>query len=91
MHPADSLTSNADDYCLAKPGQLYAIYLPEGGTTTLDLGQSTATFNITWYNPRTGGDLVPGSVRTITGPGRQSIGDPPADRDQDWVALIRAK
>jgi len=91
MQAADALTSNPDDYCLAKPGEVYAIYLPEGGTTTLDLGRSTATFTVAWYNPRTGGNLVPGSVHTITGPGKQSIGDPPGERDRDWVALVRAK
>jgi len=91
MRPADALTSDPDDYCLAKPGEVYAVYLPDGGTTALDLGRSTGPFTVAWYNPRTGGNLVPGSVRTITGPGKQSIGDPPGDRDGDWVALIRAK
>jgi hypothetical protein len=89
MRPADGLTDNASDYCLARPGEVYAIYLPEGGTTTLDLGESTATFNVAWYNPRTGGPLAPGSVRTVTGPGRKSIGDPPSDGDKDWVALVK--
>jgi hypothetical protein len=63
--------------------------LAEGGTTALDLGQSTATFNVAWHNPRTGGPLAPGSVQSITGPGRKSIGDPPSDRDEDWVALVK--
>jgi hypothetical protein len=91
MHGADALTANEDAYCLAKPGEVYAVYLPEGGTTTLDLGESTATFDVGWYNPRTGGELVPGAVRSITGPGKKPLGDPPAEPDQDWVVLIKTK
>ena len=39
MQHHDELTSAPDDYCFADPGQVYAIYLPRGGTTDLDLGQ----------------------------------------------------
>jgi len=33
MRHADALTSAENDYVFAKPGEVYAIYLPEGGTT----------------------------------------------------------
>ncbi|MFH1918771.1 MAG: putative collagen-binding domain-containing protein [Planctomycetota bacterium] len=89
MHAADALTANPGDYCLARPGQVYAVYLPDGGTTPLDLGDSTATFDVAWYNPRTGGDLLPGSIRSITGPGPKSIGRPPADPGDDWAVLVK--
>jgi hypothetical protein len=89
MHHADDLTSSENDYCLARPGEVYAIYLPEGGTTTLDLGQSGATFDVQWFNPRFGGKLQSGSLRSISGPGKKGIGDPPADPKKDWVALIK--
>jgi len=91
MHAADSLTSNPSDYCLAKPGEVYAVYLPEGGTTTLDLGDSASVFDVAWYNPRSGGHLAAGSVRSITGPGQEPIGHPPSHRDRDWVALVRLR
>jgi hypothetical protein len=55
MSHHDELTSAPDDYCFAYPGQVYAIYLPAGGTTGLDLGNATATFLIRWFNPRAGG------------------------------------
>lgn len=89
MRPHDALTSAKDDYCFAKPGQIYAVYLPQGGTTHLDLGDATATFSVRWYNPRMGGPLRIGSVREATGPGSVAIGHPPQDTDDDWVALIR--
>jgi hypothetical protein len=89
MKHADELTSNPSDYCIAKAGEVYSIYLPNGGTTNLDLGSSTATFIVQWYNPRTGGSLQNGSVTSITGSGFVSIGTPPGDTTNDWVALIR--
>ncbi len=89
MRHADSLTSAPDDYCFARPGIIYAIYLPNGGTTRLDLGKTTATFTVQWFNPRKGGPLRRGSVATIRGPGMVEIGPPPAEPKADWVALVR--
>jgi len=89
MQPADELTSDADDYCLAKPGDVYAIYLPEGGTTDLKL--AAGQYAVQWYNPRAGGELVDGTVRELTGPGEKSIGGPPTDDGRDWVALVKRR
>jgi Domain of unknown function (DUF5060)/Putative collagen-binding domain of a collagenase len=87
----DELTSAEDDYCFAEPGEIYAIYLPAGGTTNLDLGNSSATFTIQWYNPRTAGPLQTGSKAETAGPGPAPIGNPPSDSDKDWVALVKLK
>jgi len=89
MRHADSLTAAPDDYCFARPGIIYAIYLPNGGTTTLNLGKTSATFTVQWFNPRKGGSLRRGSVATIKGPGMVEIGNPPAEPKADWLALIR--
>ncbi len=88
MSHHDELTSAPDDYCLALPGNIYAVYLPAGGTTELDLGAHTGMFNIRWFNPRTGGPLQTGALASIPGPGKTNIGDPPRESDKDWVALI---
>ena len=58
MSHHDELTSAEDDYCLADPGSVYAVYLPSGGVTDLDLGTSTDPFTIRWFNPRQGGPIV---------------------------------
>jgi hypothetical protein len=87
----DELTSAKDDYCFAKPGQIYAIYLPRGGTTHLDLADSSATYTVQWYNPRMGGPLRTGSVASITGPGSVAIGHSPQNPNKDWVALVKSK
>jgi hypothetical protein len=91
MAGADELTSSANDYCFARPGEVYAIYLPSGGTTDLDLGTAAATFTVQWYNPREGGPFNKGTVATVTGPGKVSVGEPPRDTGKDWVALVKVQ
>jgi hypothetical protein len=87
MKPADDLTSRTDDYCLAKPGSVYAVYLPGPGATELTL--PAGCYGISWYDPRRGGDLRTGSLASADGPGDCDIGSPPTDTARDWVALIR--
>ncbi|MCX5643202.1 MAG: DUF5060 domain-containing protein [Phycisphaerae bacterium] len=88
MEYHDELTFTRGDYCLAYPGRVYAIYLPSGGTTDLDLGKTTATFQIRWFNPREGGPLQMGTLASTTGPGKVNLGQPQRDTDKDWVALV---
>ncbi len=84
----DELVSAEDGYCLADPGEVYAVYLPSGGATDLDLGESTATFQIRWFNPRLGGSMQNGTIVSVTGPGKVALGQPLEDTDKDWVALV---
>ena len=86
MRHADGLTSAPDDYCLAKVGAVYAIYLPKGGTTDLKL--PAGRYLVKWYNPRSGGALADGSVKILSGPATPSIGRPPADASKDWAVVI---
>jgi hypothetical protein len=88
MERHDELTSAKDDYCFAWPGYLYVVYLPAGGTTDLDLGNTTETFQIRWFNPRQGTPMQMGSLASISGPGKFNLGQPPRDTDKDWVALV---
>jgi hypothetical protein len=89
MHHADELTSLPTDYVFAKPGEIYAVYLPKGENVRLHLEEHSAIFTVRWFNPRTGGELETGSRNAIAGPGVKSLGNPPADPGKDWVALIR--
>jgi hypothetical protein len=88
MKPADELTAARDDYCLARPGVVYAIYLPKGGTTQLNFGRLDAPFNVRWFNPREGGALREGTLKQTRGPGLAPLGEAPADKGKDWVALV---
>lgn len=83
----DELTADEDAYCLAKPGEVYAVYDPAGGDIELELADGT--YSIQWYDPRNGGSLRKGSVPTIEGPGVKSLGNPPSDAGKDWVVLVK--
>ena len=89
METNDGLTSSSNDYCLAKGNDSYAIYLPYGGSTNLNLSNASGNFSIKWFSPKNGGSLVNGSVSQISGGGNRSIGNPPNNTSSDWVALIK--
>jgi hypothetical protein len=93
MNTADEFIGNPEfnnrKYCLAAPGENYLIYLPDGGSTALDLSGVDGDFSVRWFNPREGGPLLVGSVRELKGGESVTIGMPPNDPDQDWVAVIR--
>lgn len=88
MAQCNGLINNGEGWCFGKPGEIYAIYMKRRGPTELELGDATGSLHVRWYNPRTGGGLLPGTVTTIAGPGKADIGDPPGEHDRDWVALI---
>ncbi|KAA5826432.1 DUF5060 domain-containing protein [Algibacter amylolyticus] len=90
MQSADGLTDNPNDFVFAKNDDTYAIYLPEVKETKINLFGSKNTFQVKWYNPRTGGDLQNGSVKTIEGGQKADIGFPP-NKEKDWVALLSLK
>ena len=84
MESADGLLAGADGYVLAKPGAVYAVYLPDGGAARLKL--PAGAFDVAWYSPRDGGALQPGP--TVQGGGERALGAPPSGGD--WVALVTA-
>ena len=92
MEPADELTSDGASYCLAAKGEAYAVFIHPGmETTSIDLGDSGKTFSVYWYNPRAGGELQEGSVKSVTAKGLVALGYPPSEREKDWGVLIRAE
>jgi len=88
---AGGASRNARRYCLAKPGSVYLVYLPEGGTADLDLGNAEGQFDVRWFNARTGGKLAQGSVTEVAGGGRRALGAPPADPSEDWLVVVRRR
>jgi len=87
MKSADELTTDKTDYCFAREGDVYAIYLPGGKATNIKLTEGN--YSVQWFNPRTGGELLTGSVSIVPGKGSPSTGNPPAGDGKDWVCLIR--
>ena len=90
MESNDSLISSEGDYVLGNPGHSYVVYLKNGGESTLDLSTSEDEYEVSWYNPRKGGELQKGKVKSIMGSGRQTLGLPPVkkERNKDWVVWV---
>jgi hypothetical protein len=93
MASSNSLVGNTKDdnskFCFAKAGDIYLVYLPNGGTADLDLSGATGSYKVSWFNPRTGGALANGSVSTVQGGGAVQLGNPPAETTEDWLVVIR--
>jgi Putative collagen-binding domain of a collagenase len=93
MSTANALIGNTKDdhskFCFAKAGKLYLVYLPNGGTTDLDLSAAKGTFTVKWFNPRAGGALQTGSVTTVSGGGKAVLGNSPADANEEWLLVVR--
>jgi hypothetical protein len=89
MQPADELVVGSGVWCLAAPGEVYALYLPNGGGTRFDLGDTPGLYEIHWFNPRDGGELRQGTITRVRGPGPSWTGWPPEDTSRDWLAVVR--
>ncbi|PIE06003.1 MAG: hypothetical protein CSA75_01805 [Sorangium cellulosum] len=74
MVPSDQLVSNG--WCFAREGDEYIIFLPEGGSTTVE--GLPASYTATWFDPRQGTTSDAG-----VGPDFQ------APDDNDWALHIR--
>lgn len=85
MDPRNDLTSNGQ--LLAKVGEVYALYLENGGSANVNLNGVGGTLPVFWFNPREGGNLLQGSVAEVNGGGSRNIGNAPGGGG-DWVVLI---
>lgn len=94
MQPMDSLVSGeSGDFggaeVFAKPGEVYAIYLPRANQRAqLDTqgNGGNGPWEIRWYNPRNG-QFESSDIRNNGG--LIDLGNPPGSSDEDWVVLVR--
>lgn len=93
MQPEHELINSKEAYCLCKKDEIFAVYLPNSNSYTLDLRTAKNNYSVQWFNPLEGGELQTGSVKLIEGGGIQSLGNPPYSKnnlpDQDWVVLVK--
>lgn len=87
MNAANELVNLAGAFCFAKSGEVYVVYLPKAEQTTIAL--PAGKFSIKWFNPRTGGKLQDGTLKTLNGGGKVSLGMPLVNDGRDWVVLIK--
>jgi hypothetical protein len=74
----------ATPMCLAEPGTRYVLYLPQGGTVTVNL--APGSYRARWFNPRSGQfskPAIPASGGVWT--------SPPAADAEDWVLLLERR
>jgi hypothetical protein len=80
-NPHDELVSGGN-YCLAEPGKTYAVYLPHGGSVTIQL--QPGRYRASWFSGMTGETI---DLPVVVGPEWKS---PPAPDQNDWALLVRA-
>ena len=74
-------------WCFGKPRQCYVVYLPPATHAEIQLPKGRYT--LSWFNPRSGGDLIAGT--NLRGQGWHSLGTPPSDPNKDWVAFLKRR
>ncbi len=88
MQPNDDrITNDSDAEVFEKPGEYYAVYLPNSGDPTIDLADSPGTFMVRWIDPLTG--LVVGSDTSVSGGALRTLARPAAIADEAAFYLWR--
>lgn len=82
-------TGNNAPFCLAKKGEMYIVFrTSKVNQKPLNLSGVTGNFDVAWYDARTGGALVNGTVKNVNAGGSVNLGDPPGDADKDWAIVV---
>jgi len=85
-----SSSNGGNTYTLAVPGNVYAIYNDRnGGPLEIDLSDApqNVSFQVTWFNPRTG-DMLAGDVTSVNGGSVAELGTAPNQTNDDWAVLL---
>jgi hypothetical protein len=81
MRPQNELVSG-EAFCLAKPKEVYLVYLPNGGQTLLHAESVAKGYSIIWIDPRTGEKT---SSPTVS----QGQIELRAPSSNDWAVIIK--
>ena len=90
MQSLNSVVSGEGNFCFGKPGQVYVALLKYGGEQSIDLSAPGSRYEVSWYDPRSGGALQTGTIQELEGTGWQSLGLPPSENSRDWIVLVTA-
>jgi hypothetical protein len=88
MVSLDDKLTKGSGFCFGKEGEKYLVYLKNGENAVLDLKDNKDNFDVKWYNPRAGGELLKGSISQLTGGSEIDIGKPPSEEKLDWAVVI---
>ena len=87
MKCEDEMTANKDDYVLCKIGEVYLVYLKDGGKVGIEV--KSGKYNCGWFNPRKGDGLDSLLNRKSVGAGKKV--ELTAPDNNDWLLVIRGK
>ncbi len=85
----DDKLKGSPAYCFGREGDVYLIYIKNGGKVSLDLTGFQSDYEVHWFDPRLGGKLQKGSVRRLAGGSWSDIGNPPSKKNVDWAVLLK--
>ena len=88
FEPSEYLLMTENGYALSS-ANTFVIFL-EAANRVIKLDPHV-DYEVTWYNPREGGDLVAGNKTMVTGSETTDLGTPPNTPEKDWVAMITAR
>ena len=86
MEANNNAVSNG--FLLSEQDGYHVIFLKNGGTATVDL-VGNGDYDVKWFNPRNGGNLLNGSTLSVPSGNNISIGSPPNSASSSWVVLLR--
>jgi hypothetical protein len=82
-------TDEVMPFVFANKEELYLVYLPDGGSASLDLTKENKSFKVRWFNPREGGKLQKGSVSKVNSGKVVDLGTAPANKNEDWLVVLQ--
>ncbi len=90
LTPSDGLIAPRRelDHALTDGCGVFVVYQADGGSTKLDLRGQDGLYAVRWFDPRNGGALQTGAVRTLRGGDWRSLGEAPNEPQRDWVVLV---
>ena len=94
MSNGNDRVADKDWLLSSSDGTIHVLYRrdPNRATAGILMEGLPGVYSLKWYNPRTGGTLLNGSIPSIMGNGKKyvSFGDPPGPDDaNDWVLLLK--
>ncbi|GAB4231010.1 MAG: hypothetical protein Kow00109_02920 [Acidobacteriota bacterium] len=89
MEPCDELL-DGPGYCLGRAEGPWVVYLPRGTAgTRIELPEGV--YAMSWWDPRNGGELIPGREAKLAAGWRLRLATAPRDLEKDWVVLLRRR
>ena len=84
MRPRNDLLTSGEGYVLAEEGKTYLVFLPTGGSISVNLSVYENNYYASWFNPRDGSFIEDSEV---TGGGEEMFNAPD---EEDWALLLTA-